>query len=262
MTAVQLPATDRITAHREGIRKAADLIAAAKRPLILAGRGILLSGAMNEVLEFAERTQTPVAETLLGLGAFPAQHPLSLGMMGMHGEAWVNEAIQTADLLLSFGMRFDDRVTGSLNTYAPLARKIHIDIDPSEINKNVTVDQALIGDLRENLRELLRIVPDCDHSEWLDTINASKGDCAVRDIKNLPDNGHLYAAHVTAICIRPRGQRDYRDRRRSASDVVGPVIIRSLFPNQFLTPAVWARWALVCRRPSARLSPNQAVKSG
>jgi acetolactate synthase-1/2/3 large subunit len=216
-------------------RKAADLIAAAKRPLILAGRGILLSGAMNEVLEFAERTQTPVAETLLGLGAFPAQHPLSLGMMGMHGEAWVNEAIQTADLLLSFGMRFDDRVTGSLNTYAPLARKIHIDIDPSEINKNVTVDQALIGDLRENLRELLRIVPDCDHSEWLDTINASKGDCAVRDIKNLPDNGHLYAAHVIsdlyqategkAIIVTDVGQHQMWSAQYYPQS----------FPNQFLT---------------------------
>jgi acetolactate synthase-1/2/3 large subunit len=216
-------------------RKAADLIAAAKRPLILAGRGILLSGAMNEVLEFAERTQTPVAETLLGLGAFPAQHPLSLGMMGMHGEAWVNEAIQTADLLLSFGMRFDDRVTGSLNTYAPLARKIHIDIDPSEINKNVTVDQALIGDLRENLRELLRIVPDCDHSEWLDTINASKGDCAVRDIKNLPDNGHLYAAHVisdlyqategNAIIVTDVGQHQMWSAQYYPQS----------FPNQFLT---------------------------
>ena len=216
-------------------RKAADLIAAAKRPLILAGRGILLSGAMNEVLEFAERTQTPVAETLLGLGAFPAQHPLSLGMMGMHGEAWVNEAIQTADLLISFGMRFDDRVTGNLNTYAPLARKIHIDIDPSEINKNVTVDQALIGDLRENLRELLRIVPDCDHSEWLDTINASKGDCAVRDIKNLPDNGHLYAAHVisdlyqategNAIIVTDVGQHQMWSAQYYPQS----------FPNQFLT---------------------------
>ncbi len=180
----------------EDIRKAADIIAAAKRPLILAGRGIYLSGAMNEVLKFAERTQTPVAETLLGLGAFPATHPLSLGMMGMHGEAWVNEAIQNADLLLAFGMRFDDRVTGNLSTYAPNAHKIQIDIDPSEVNKNVLVDQALIGDLRENLASLLKIVPAGEHSEWLETIRASKGDCAVRDIQNLPDNGHLYAAHV------------------------------------------------------------------
>ncbi len=107
---------------------------------------------MQQVRDFAEKTQTPVAMTLLGLGAFPASHPLSLGMMGMHGESWTNQAIQEADLLLAFGMRFDDRVTGNLKTYAPNARKIHIDIDPSEINKNVKVDVALVGDLRETLR--------------------------------------------------------------------------------------------------------------
>ena len=92
---------------------------------------------MKEVRAFAERINAPVAMTLLGLGAFPASHPLNIGMMGMHGEAWVNHAIQEADLLLAFGMRFDDRVTGNLKTYAPNAKKIHIDIDPSEINKNV-----------------------------------------------------------------------------------------------------------------------------
>ena len=178
------------------IRKAAELIQSARRPVILAGRGILLSGAMQAVLEFAERTQTPVAETLLGLGAFPASHPLSLGLLGMHGEAWVNETIQNADLLLAFGMRFDDRVTGNLNKFATHARKIHIDIDPSEVNKNVKVDQVLIGDLRENLDLLLQTVGPCEHNEWLASIQTSKGDCAVRDILNLPDNGHLYAAHV------------------------------------------------------------------
>jgi acetolactate synthase-1/2/3 large subunit len=134
--------------------------------------------------------------TLLGLGAIPASHPLNLGMMGMHGEAWVNHAIQEADLLLAFGMRFDDRVTGNLKTYAPQARKIHIEIDPSEINKNVKVDVALVGDLREVLAELRPNVPKCDHSEWLAHIDEVNGDSTVRDIQNLPDNGHLYAAHV------------------------------------------------------------------
>ena len=105
--------------------------------------------------EFAERAQIPIAMTLLGLGGIPASHPLNLGMMGMHGEAWVNRAIQEADLLLAFGMRFDDRVTGNLKTYAQKARKIHIDIDPAEINKNVRVDVALVGDLRRILDGLL-----------------------------------------------------------------------------------------------------------
>ena len=168
----------------------------AKRPVILAGHGIIISGAMNEVREFAERAGIPVALTLLGLGAFPASHPLNLGMMGMHGEAWVNHTIQEADLLLAFGMRFDDRVTGNLKTYAPNAKKIHIEIDPAEINKNVKVDVALVGDLREVLHELLPHVESIDRSEWLDSIDKLKGDSAVRDIQNLPDNGHLYAAHV------------------------------------------------------------------
>jgi acetolactate synthase I/II/III large subunit len=119
------------------MRKAAELIQSAKRPVILAGQGVLMSGAMRELLAFAELTDTPVAITLLGIGGFPASHPLNLGMMGMHGEAFVNQAIQEADLLLAFGMRFDDRVTGDLKQYAQNARKIHADIDPSEINKNV-----------------------------------------------------------------------------------------------------------------------------
>ena len=176
--------------------KAIALIREAKRPLILAGRGIMQSQAGQQVLAFADRTNTPIAMTLLGLGAIPASHPLNLGMMGMHGEAWVNTAIQEADLLLAFGMRFDDRVTGNLKTYAIHARKIHIDIDPAEINKNVRVDVALVGDLREVLTDLLPNVPATEHVEWHARIAELKGDSAVRDIQNLPDNGHLYAAHV------------------------------------------------------------------
>ena len=176
--------------------QALELIHSSKRPVILAGHGIIISGAMAEVREFAEKAGIPVALTLLGLGAFPASHPLNLGMMGMHGEAWVNHTIQEADLLLAFGMRFDDRVTGNLKTYASNAKKIHIEIDPAEINKNVKVDVPLVGDLREVLHELLPKIETIDRSEWLDSIDKLKGDAAVRDIQNLPDSGHLYAAHV------------------------------------------------------------------
>ncbi len=178
------------------VDQALELIHSAKRPLILAGRGIQLSNAREAVLAFAERAQVPIAMTLLGLGAIPASHPLNLGMMGMHGEAWVNTAIQEADLLLAFGMRFDDRVTGNVKTYAPNARKIHLDIDPAEINKNVRVDLGLIGDLRETLDALQPQVESRDRGDWLAYIGMLKGDSAVRDIQNLPDNGHLYAAHV------------------------------------------------------------------
>jgi acetolactate synthase-1/2/3 large subunit len=180
----------------EEYAQAVELIHNSKRPVILAGHGIIISGAMREVRDFAERAGIPVAMTLLGLGAFPASHPLNLGMMGMHGEAWVNHMIQEADLLLAFGMRFDDRVTGNLKTYAPNAKKIHIEIDPAEINKNVKVDVPLVGDLREVLLELMPHVESIDRSEWLDSIDRLKGDSAVRDIQNLPDSGHLYAAHV------------------------------------------------------------------
>ncbi len=139
-----------LRAESASILQAAELIRNAKRPVILAGHGIMQSGACEQVRTLAERLQIPVASTLLGLGGFPASHPLSLGMMGMHGEAWVNHAIQQSDLLIACGMRFDDRVTGTLATYAPNAKKIHIEIDPAEINKNVKVDVALIGDLRRS----------------------------------------------------------------------------------------------------------------
>jgi acetolactate synthase-1/2/3 large subunit len=185
-----------LSPEKEEYEQALELIRNSKRPVILAGHGIIISGAMAEVREFAERAGIPVALTLLGIGSFPAAHPLNLGMMGMHGEAWVNHTIQEADLLLAFGMRFDDRVTGNLKTYAANAKKIHIEIDPAEINKNVKVDVPLVGDLREVLHQLLPHVESIDRSEWLDSIDKLKGDAAVRDIQNLPDSGHLYAAHV------------------------------------------------------------------
>jgi acetolactate synthase-1/2/3 large subunit len=181
---------------QQSIVDAAELIRSAKRPLILAGHGIIHSGAMEQVRTLAERAQIPVACTLLGLGSFPASHELNLGMMGMHGESWVNHSIQEADLLIACGMRFDDRVTGSLATYATKAKKIHIDIDPSEINKNVPVQVAFFGDLAHVLDQLLPLIRRRDGAAWIHAINRMKGDAAVLDIKNLPDNGHLYAAHV------------------------------------------------------------------
>jgi len=182
--------------EESGLAQAAELIRNSKRPVILAGHGVMESVAMEQVRTLAERAQIPVGLTLLGIGGFPATHPLCLGMMGMHGEAWVNDAIQEADLLIACGMRFDDRVTGTLATYATKAKKIHIEVDPAEINKNVKVDVALVGDLREVLEQLLPRIAGRDGAAWLKTIEASKGAVAVRDIKNLPDSGHLYAAHV------------------------------------------------------------------
>jgi len=176
--------------------RAVELLNTAKRPVVLAGHGIMVSGAMRAFEQFIRAGNYPVAMTLLGIGCFPAKDPLNLGMMGMHGEAWVNNAIQEADLLIAVGMRFDDRVTGDLRTYAKNARKIHIEIDRAEINKNVKVDAALVGDAREVLENLTPHIETRDHSAWIRHINELKGDSAVRDIQSLPDTGHLYAAHV------------------------------------------------------------------
>src|SRR5947209_7890676 len=137
------------------LSSAAALIEQSERPLVFAGQGVQAGEASGILRELVEKAQLPVACTLLGLGAFPASHPLCIGMMGMHGEAWVNRAVQEADLLIAVGMRFDDRVTGNLRTYAVNARKIHIEIDPSEINKNVRVDVPLCGEAATILADLL-----------------------------------------------------------------------------------------------------------
>jgi acetolactate synthase-1/2/3 large subunit len=190
------PKRQRINYDQAEFERAVEILNNAKRPLILAGHGIMVSGAMRVFDKFVHAGNLPVAMTLLGIGCFPANDPLNLGMMGMHGEAWVNHAIQEADLLIAVGMRFDDRVTGDLRTYAKEARKIHIEIDRSEINKNVKVDSALIGDAREVLEQLLPRLEHRERGDWLRHIRELKGDSAVRDIQGLPDNGHLYAAHV------------------------------------------------------------------
>jgi acetolactate synthase-1/2/3 large subunit len=204
-----------LRAESDSIQEAIALIAAAKKPLIFAGHGIICAEATAQVIAFAERRQIPVASTLLGLGAFPTDHPLALGMMGMHGESWVNEAIQESDLLLAFGMRFDDRVTGNLASYAPNAKKIHIEIDPAEINKNVRADVALIGDLCQILETLLPLLPKKSDASWIKQIRALKGDASVHDIINLPDNGHLYAAHIIHDIWR-----EARDAGRLAQTII------------------------------------------
>ncbi|GAB4501320.1 MAG: biosynthetic-type acetolactate synthase large subunit [Anaerolineales bacterium] len=183
-------------APKEALARALQLIEKAQRPIILCGHGALMSGAEEALMNFAVKTQTPVASTLLGLGAFPASHPLSLGMMGMHGEVHTNLAIQHSDLILAFGMRFDDRVTGTLKTYAPRARKIHVEIDPSEVHKNVAVDVPLIGDLKTVLTDLIPLVDEYDHDEWLQEIRGWKAEADARSIMNWPDDDKLYVAHL------------------------------------------------------------------
>ncbi len=180
----------------EELERAVEMIHESKRPLIFAGHGIVEGNATALLLELVQKSNIPVAQTLLGLGGFPATHPRSLGMMGMHGESWVNTAIQEADLIIALGMRFDDRVTGNVKTYAPHAKKIHVELDPAEINKNVKVDLPLVGDVRQILSAVLPRIEHRERPEWLARIEDLKGDSAVRDIRDLPDTGRLYAAHV------------------------------------------------------------------
>lgn len=183
-------------AHERELDGALQLIAEAERPIILAGHGILMSGAMQEVRELAERAQIPVSLTLLGKGAMPEEHPLVIGMMGMHGEATSNLAIQEADLLIALGMRFDDRVTGNLKTYAPNARKIHVDIDRSELNKNVKADVGIAGDLKTVLRQLLPRLQPKSHVGWIQQIRDWLEDSSERDILNYETPGILLTAQV------------------------------------------------------------------
>ena len=183
-------------APKADLKKAVELIQKAKSPVILCGHGVLISGAEEVLQHFAIKTQTPVAMTLLGLGAFPASHELSLGMMGMHGEAYCNLAIQNADLLLAFGMRFDDRVTGTLDTYAPRAKIIHIEIDPSEVHKNVKVEVPLIGDLKTVLTDLMPMLDEYDHEEWKQKIGEWQAEVDSRTIMKWPEDGKLYVSHL------------------------------------------------------------------
>ncbi|MFH0751003.1 MAG: biosynthetic-type acetolactate synthase large subunit, partial [Chloroflexota bacterium] len=156
--------------HPRQLKLIADEIAKAKRPIIFAGHGILIANATEELRALAEKARIPVAWTLLGIGAMDETHPLAYGYMGMHGWKHVNRAIQASDLIVAVGMRFDDRVTGNVRTYAPYARIVHVDIDPAEIGKNVAVDVPIVGDAKRVLGGLLPLVhevPEADRAAYL-----------------------------------------------------------------------------------------------
>ena len=156
--------------HPGQIKRAVKMIAESKRPVIYAGGGVILSGAAKELKELAEKINSPVTMTLLGLGSFPGNHELSLGMLGMHGTGYANHAVQNCDLLIAIGARFDDRVTGKIDEFAPHAKIIHIDIDPSAISKSVPVDVPIVGDVKCVLDEFLKIVHRPHDKEWTEKI--------------------------------------------------------------------------------------------
>jgi acetolactate synthase-1/2/3 large subunit len=165
------------------VRLAAEAISQARKPLIMAGHGILLSGATELFREFVERSGIPVANTLLGLGTFPESHPLGLGLMGMHGHRHVNDALDECDLLVNIGARFDDRATGRISGFIPKARVVHVDIDPAEIGKNVHAHVPVVGDAAEVLKLLIPEVAPNHYPEWLAWIDSRRDRALDEDLE-------------------------------------------------------------------------------
>ncbi len=185
---LQLPGYSPVKDGEPGrVLEAARAIAAAQRPVIYAGGGVVISGAHQELLQLAELLMAPVCNTLLGMGSFPGNHPLSLGMLGMHGTKYANFAVCECDLLIAVGARFDDRVTGKLETFAPEAKVIHIDIDPAEIGKNVRVDIPIVGDVKRVLSQLLEVLQPGLGEAWRDRIQTWKKEYPL----SYCDNGRL-----------------------------------------------------------------------
>ncbi len=175
--AIELPGYKPTTAgNMRQVRQAINVIKDAKRPIILAGHGVIVSRAYDELKQFADYANIPVMVTLHGIGGYPCSNPLYFGMIGMHGHAHTNLAIQEADLIIGVGMRFDDRVTGKLSTFAPKAKIIHIDIDPAEISKNVKCTVPIVGDIKTVLASLNNELPRCEHREWIDQIEGWRAD--------------------------------------------------------------------------------------
>lgn len=170
------------------IEKAVEFIAKARCPVIYAGGGVVISGGNQELLEFAEKARIPVTTTLMALGAVPSEHPLSLGMLGMHGTAYANYAVSNADLLIAVGARFDDRVVGNVEKFAPKAKIIHIDIDPAEIGKNIEVDIPITGDVKEVLQAINKYLKDCKNDiqreDWINQIENWKKKYPLKYCKN------------------------------------------------------------------------------
>ena len=220
--------------HGRMIQKAVDLLLQSRRPIIYAGGGVISSDASEELVSLAERMCMPVTTTLMGLGCIPTDHPLNLGMLGMHGTEYANYAITESDLLFSIGVRFDDRVTGKIEAFAPQAKIIHIDIDPAEIGKNKQPDVPIVGDAKSVLSDILKKVPEsCPHPEWSETVAAWK--------KNHPlkyrSDGRLYPQHVIKVLADILGDRG--------------VIVSEVGQNQMWT----AQWFKFTR-------PRQWISSG
>lgn len=206
------------TISQVNIKEAAALINNSKRPLALIGQGVEIGGAQTVVRELLEKADIPAGCTMLGLSTIPTDHPLNMGMLGMHGSLATNVKTQECDLLIAIGMRFDDRITGNLATYATQAKKIHLDIDPAEINKNVIVDVAVTGDCKETVPPILKLVNKNEHKEWItsfETYKKKEQDIVIKPATH-PTSGDIRMPEVIdcvaektegkAICVTDVGQ--------------------------------------------------------
>lgn len=238
------------TPHYEGesrsIAQAARLLANAQRPLIMAGNGVIMSGAHDALLALAERTGTPVVTTLHGLGAFPEDHPLAMGMPGMHGWVHVNRAIQECDVLLNVGARFDDRVTGKASTFAPRARIIHVDIDASEIGKLIPVTVGIVGDARRVMEEMVRIVPERRHDAWV---------AHIREMQATHQPRQAYMRRSASCALMPH---DVFDGLNAALHARGPYrVVTDVGQHQ-----MWTAQLLDWRRPRTLITSGGAGTMG
>lgn len=220
--------------HSKMIQRAVDLLLQAKRPVIYAGGGVISSNASAELVALAEMMCMPVTTTLMGLGCIPTDHPLNLGMLGMHGTEYANYAITESDLLFSIGVRFDDRVTGKIEAFAPQAKIIHIDIDPAEIGKNKQPDVPIVGDAKSVLSDILKKIPEsCPHPEWSEKVAMWKKNHPLR----YRSDGKLYPQFVI----------------KTLADILGEkgIIVSEVGQNQMWT----AQWFKFTR-------PRQWISSG
>jgi acetolactate synthase-1/2/3 large subunit len=234
---------------RPALYRAAHLLRHAERPLILAGNGVIQAGAHAELLALAERTGIPVVTTLHGLGAFPQDHPLSLGMPGMHGWVHVNRAIQECDVLLNVGSRFDDRVTGKASAFAPRAKVIHVDVEPAEIGKVVHADVGIVGDARHVLRMLLAFVTaPRAAAAWLG---------AIRDMQRMYEPRQSYRRR-DASCSAPLMPHDvYAGLNRVLAEDERNRVVTDVGQHQ-----MWAAQLLEWRRPRSHITSGGAGTMG
>ncbi len=170
--------------HPTQLKHAAKLINEAEQPIIIAGRGVIISGASDELKQLAETAQIPVITTLLGIGCFPEDHVLSYGMAGMHGSGYANKALDKTDLLIAIGMRFDDRVTGNISGFIPNAKVIHIDLDPAEIGKNVPVSVPIVGDVKAVLQALQKLIETHEHVDWIQQLDEWRKQHPMTDVRD------------------------------------------------------------------------------